>query len=88
MTGSRPLVICLKKPPQGFPGGPVVKNLPCSTEDTGSSPGQGTKIQCHRATAESAASTGEATLHCNWSKPADRNKHPSEPKVKTRIAIN
>ena len=27
-----------------FPGGPVVKNLPCSAGDTGSIPGQGTKI--------------------------------------------
>ena len=28
-----------------FPGGPVVKNLPCNAGDTGSVPGQGTKIQ-------------------------------------------
>ena len=27
-----------------FPGGPVVKNLPCSVGDVGSIPGQGTKI--------------------------------------------
>ena len=27
-----------------FPGGPVVKNLPASAGDTGSSPGLGTKI--------------------------------------------
>ena len=27
-----------------FPGGPVVKNLPCHAGDTGSIPGQGTKI--------------------------------------------
>ena len=27
-----------------FPGGPVVKNLPCSAEDTGLIPGWGTKI--------------------------------------------
>ena len=27
-----------------FPGGPVVKNLPCNAGDAGSIPGQGTKI--------------------------------------------
>ena len=27
-----------------FPGGPVVNNLPCNAGDTGSIPGQGTKI--------------------------------------------
>ena len=27
-----------------FPGGPVVKNLPCHAGDAGSIPGQGTKI--------------------------------------------
>ena len=27
-----------------FPGGPVVKNPPCNAGDTGSIPGQGTKI--------------------------------------------
>jgi len=27
-----------------FPGGPVVKNLPCSARDVSSVPGQGTKI--------------------------------------------
>ena len=27
-----------------FPGGPVVKNLPCNAGDAGSIPGRGTKI--------------------------------------------
>ena len=27
-----------------FPGGAVVENPPCNSEDTGSTPGQGTKI--------------------------------------------
>lgn len=27
----------------GLPGGPLIKNLPCSTGDAGSIPGQGTK---------------------------------------------
>ena len=30
--------------PWDFPGGPVVKNLPCNAGDVGSIPGQGTKI--------------------------------------------
>ena len=30
--------------PGDFPGGPVDKNLPAIAEDTGSIPGQGTKI--------------------------------------------
>ena len=29
-----------------FPGGPVVKNLPCNAGDAGSTPGPGTKIPC------------------------------------------
>ena len=29
-----------------FPGGPVVKDLPCSAEAANSTPGQGTKIPC------------------------------------------
>ena len=36
------LYITLKN--EGFPGGPMVKNLPCNAEDTSSIPGQGTKI--------------------------------------------
>ena len=33
-----------KNPPaRDFPGGPVVKNLPCNTKDMGSIPGKGTK---------------------------------------------
>ena len=44
-----------------FPGGPVVKNLPYNAGDTGSIPGQGTKIphaagqQSPRATATELA---------------------------------
>ena len=30
--------------PQDFPGGPVVKNLPCNARDASSIPGWGTKI--------------------------------------------
>ena len=32
-----------KGEPGGFPGGPVVKNLPSNVGDTGSIPGQGTE---------------------------------------------
>ena len=54
--------------PGNFPGGPVVKNSPCSTEDSGSFLGQGTKI-LHAAeqlspcivTTESASSRSHAT---------------------------
>ena len=31
----------LRKSLQGFPGGPVVKNLPCNAGDTGFNPGPG-----------------------------------------------
>ena len=34
----------LKSLPRGFPGGPMVKNPPSNAGDTGSIPGQGTKI--------------------------------------------
>ena len=34
----------VKKNKQDFPGGPVIKNLPCNAGDVGSIPGQGTKI--------------------------------------------
>ena len=34
----------VKKKRQDFPGGPVIKNLPCNEGDVGSIPGQGTKI--------------------------------------------
>ena len=34
-------LVCLYKSAQGFPGGPVVENLPANAGDTGSSPGLG-----------------------------------------------
>ena len=42
-------LVCLqeetsKQTNRDFPGGPVVKNLPYNAGDTGSIPGQGTKI--------------------------------------------
>ena len=47
----------LKWTPRDFPGGPVVKNLPCNAEDVSSTPGQGTKI----SHAEEQLSLCEAT---------------------------
>ena len=38
------MVISFKMLPRGFPGGPVVKNLPWNAGGVGSIPGQGTKI--------------------------------------------
>ena len=46
-----------------FPGGPVVKNLPCNVRDTGLIPGQGTKIP----------HTMELTLRASTTKPASLN---------------
>ena len=40
-----------------FPGGPVVKDLPCNSGDTGLIPGHGIKIPCSCRATESA--------HCN-----------------------
>ena len=35
-----------KKKKRDFPGGPVVKNLPCNAEDASLIPGRATKIPC------------------------------------------
>ena len=35
-----------KKEDRNFPGGPMFKNLPSNAGDSGSTPGQGTKILC------------------------------------------
>ena len=45
-----------------FPGGPVVKNLPSSAGDTGSIPGQGTKIP-HAMGKQPCATTTEPVGH-------------------------
>ena len=42
--GGPPKVGILKSKAQNFPGGLMVKNPPCKTEDMGSVPGQKTKI--------------------------------------------
>ena len=68
-----------------FPGGPAVKNLPSNTGDTGSIPGQGTKIphtvgqgshvlQLLKPTHSSpCSSTRKASMHCSQG-PAKPNK--------------
>jgi len=64
-------VLIPKKNEKDFPGGPVVRNLPCNTEDTGSICGQGTKIphapeqlSLHATTRVSIAAMKEPT-RCN-----------------------
>ena len=49
---------------QDFPGGPVVKNLPCNARDSGSTPGQGTKIP-HAMQQLSPSSTTTEPAHHN-----------------------
>ena len=53
----------LRKVSWDFPGGPMVKNLPCNTEDTGSLPGQGTKIPHAAGQLSPHASTRESLGH-------------------------
>ena len=48
-----------------FPGGPVVKNLPSNVGDTGSNPGQGTKIP-HAAGQLSPCTATTEPAHHNW----------------------
>ena len=44
-----------------FPGGPVVKNPPCSAGEVGLIPGQGTKIPtCYRVTKRARCNTEPA----------------------------
>ena len=47
-----------------FPGGPVVKNLPCNARNTNSIPGQGTKIS-HPGEQLSPCLTTKESDHCN-----------------------
>ena len=54
----------LKWTPRDFPGGPVVKNLPCNAEDVSSTPGQGTKIS-HAEEQLSLCETTRESACCN-----------------------
>ena len=47
-----------------FPGGPVVKSLPCNAGDTGSVPGPGTKIP-HAEGPLSPSATAREPAHHN-----------------------
>ena len=47
-----------------FPGGPVVKNLPCNVGDAGSIPGQGTKIP-HATEQLNLLATTRESVHPN-----------------------
>ena len=61
----------IKRRNRDFPGGPVVKNLPCSVGDMGSIPGQESKILraaeqlilC--ATTKDPVGCNEDTMQCN-----------------------
>ena len=48
---------------QGFPGGPMVKNLPCNAGDLGLIPGQRTKIPHATEQLSPATATTEPTFH-------------------------
>ena len=56
-----------------FPGGPVGKNPPSNAGDTGSIPGQGTKIP---------QSTGQKAHAPQLEKPTCHNKDPAQPKLR------
>ena len=58
MTGEQ---LHLKSVVGDFPGGPVVKNPPCNAGDTGSIPGQGTKIPHAAGHLSPPATTAELT---------------------------
>ena len=47
-----------------FPGGPVVKNLPCNAGDAGLSSGQGTKIPQTVEQVSHKHATARESLHC------------------------
>ena len=68
-----------------FPGGPVVKNLLSNAGDTGSIPGQGTKIPHAMGQLSPCAATAEPTCHtlespCNATEePACHDCDPRHP---------
>ena len=59
------------QPRQDFPGGPVVKNLPCNAGDMGSIPGRGPKIPHAMGQLSRRATTRD--------KPTHHNKDPACP---------
>ena len=85
-----------------FPGSPVVKNLPSTTEDMGLIPGQGTKIPtwcgaskppCHNYWASVPQLESPYPTTCE--KPASHNKEPEQcnkrslmPQLRFNVALN
>ena len=64
-----------------FPGGPVVKNLPCNAGDAGLIPGQGTKIP-HALRQLSLSVTSIEPKHHTKKLPHDPTKIPPQPSSK------
>ena len=58
-------ILLLKMTYRDFPGGPVVKNPPSNAGDTGSIPGQRTKIPHAAGQLRLSAAATEPTC-CNW----------------------
>ena len=56
--------MAIKTEQRDFPGGPVIKNLPYNAGDSGSIPGQGTKIPYAAGQLSPHAKTAEPG-HCN-----------------------
>ena len=60
-----------------FPGGPVVKNLPCNAGDASSIPGRGTKIPHAVEQLSPRATTTEAERHNGRVQPVRCNEDPT-----------
>ena len=58
-----------------FPGGPVVKNLPCNAGDVCSLPGQGTKISHAMEQLGLHATAGESVCHSERSRAMPGRSH-------------
>ena len=83
-----------------FPGSPVVKNLPSTTEDMGLIPGQGTKIPTCYGAAKPVYSRAhmlqlESPYPTTWEKPASHSKEPEQcnkrslmPQLRFNVAQN
>ena len=61
-----------------FPGGPVLKNPPCNSEDKGSIPGQGNKIQ-HATELLSLSATATEACTPQLENPCTKMKIPNAP---------
>ena len=61
--GTQSKAVFKKLDSRDFPGGPVVKNLPCNAGNTGSIPSQGTKTSHGREQLSPQATTTEPIYH-------------------------